>query len=155
MLLINGRSNASRAAYLTRSRSRRGSDAPGRNPSTRGAVRSSRHMRMSCVLLRPPWMISVRGMALVLGHVVSLLGVWRVLRVGRAGCGNGRIYRNLTVRLHMRRVMMAILLPIVQRHGRTCCLCHTCCARVAVVMLLWMCVLLLSGQVSWIHRTRG
>lgn len=130
------------AAYLASSRSCSGPYTTRRDTCTRGAVRSSRHVRMSCVLLRPSGMVSLRRMALVMGHVVSLLGVRRVGRIGRAGCSNGRIYRYLTVRLHVWWVMMVILLAIMQRHGRTCCLCHTCCARVAIMLLL-VCVSLL------------
>ena len=49
---------------------------------------------------------------------------------------------------------MVILLSIVQGHGRTCCLSHTCCARVAVVLLLLVSVLL-SRQIIRIQvRTR-
>lgn len=113
-------------------------------------------MRMAGVLLRPAWMIAVGRVSLVLGHVVSLLCVWGIGRIGRTGRGNRRIYRYLCVRLHVWWVMMVILLPIVQRHGRTCCLCHTRCGRVAVMMLLLVMCVLLSGQVLRVQigRTR-
>lgn len=127
----------------------------GGDSASRRAVRSTRHpMRMPCVLLRPR-LISMGRVTLVLSHVVAVLGVGRVWRIGGTGGGYGGIYRYFGVRFHMwRRVMMVILLSIVQGHGRTCCLSHTCSTRVAIMLLL-MCVLL-SRQVLWIQigRTR-
>lgn len=103
-------------------------------------------MRMPGVLLGPAVM-AVRWVTWVLGHVVSLLGVRGILWIRGTRRGYGWIYRYLGVRLHMRRVMMVILLSIVQGHGRTCCLSHTCCVRVAVVLLLVLVSVLLSRQI--------
>ena len=111
-------------------------------------------MWVSSVLLRWP-MITWRGLALVVGHVVALRSVGRVRAAGvtRTRRGYGWIYRDLGVRLHIGCIMMVILLSILQGHGRTWCLCHT--SRTGVTILLLR-VLLLARQVfRWkIGRTR-
>ena len=90
---------------------------------------------MSGILLRP-MLVAWRRVTLVLGHLVSLLGVWGVRRIRWTRSGYGRIYRYLGVRLYMWCGMMVILVSILQGHGRTCCLSHTdcigvpCCLRV-------------------------
>ena len=87
-------------------------------------------MRVSGVLLRPV-RIARRRMALILGHVVVLRCIGRVGRVGRTRGGYRRIYGDVRVRLDVRGVVMVILMPIWQGHGRTCCLCHTSCVGVS------------------------
>lgn len=92
-------------------------------------VRSWQPMLMLPVLMCPfrtrihlRW----RGMSLVLSHLVALRVVRRVRgRVGGAGRSNRRIYRNLRVRLHLRRIAMVILLSTFEGVRRTCSLSHT------------------------------
>ena len=105
-------------------------------------------MRVSCVLLWPA-MIALRRMALVLRHIVPLLSVRGIGWVGRTRRGNGGIYRYLGVRLHVWRVMMVILVSILQGHGRTCCLSHTCSTSVTMLLLLLLLLLgvMLSRQI--------
>jgi hypothetical protein len=113
-------------AYLTGTRprggdrSRRGHGGPG--GIAIGPVGQA--MRVSGVLLRPMWIARGR-MALILGHVVVLRRVRRVRWVGRTRRGDGWIYGYVGVRLDVRCGMMVILMPILQGHGRTCCLSHT------------------------------
>ena len=92
-------------------------------------------MLMLTISMRPFWTrIHLRRrrrrVALVLRHLMTLRLIGRVGRgVGRAGGRDGGIYRNAGVRLHVRVVAMAIVLPIMMEgggHGRTCCLSHTC-----------------------------
>ena len=117
-----------------RSRSRCG------HGGSRRAVRPVGHaMGMSCVLLWPV-RIALRGVALILRHVVILRCIRRVRWVGRTRSGGYRgIYGYFRVRLDVRGVMMVILMPILQGHGRTCCLCHTSCVGVCRML---RCVLL-------------
>ena len=105
---------------------------------------------VSSVLLRPVWRIARRRVTLVL-HVVVLLGVGRVRWVGRARRGYGWIYRYLGVRLYMWRIMMVILVSILQGHGRTCCLSHTSCTGVTVLLSVMLTRQVLRVQVG---RTR-
>ena len=110
-------------------------------------------MGMSSVLLRPVWWIARRLMALVL-HVVVLLGVRRVRRVGRARRGYGWIYRYLGVRFYMWRIMMVILVSILQGHGRTCCLSHTSRTGVTVLLSVVLTRQVLRVQVGRTRRRR-
>lgn len=119
-----------RATNLARTWSGGGSCAGGRNCRARRAIRAvGQSMRMSSVLLRP-MLVARWRVTLVLRHIVTLLGVWRVRRIRRTRSGYGRIYRYLGVRLYMWCVMMVILVSILQGHGRTCCLSHTDCSGV-------------------------
>lgn len=105
-------------------------------------------MGMSSILLWP--VLIARGrVTLILRHFVTLLRVRRVRRVGRTRGGYGGIYRYVGVRLYMWCVMMVILVSILQGHGRTCCLSHTDCTGVS----LMLCVLL-SRDIRSIHRGR-
>lgn len=106
-------------------------------------------MGMSSVLLRP--VLIARGrVTLVLRHFVTLLRIRRVRRVGGTRRGYGGIYRYVGVRLYMWCIMMVILVSILQGHGRTCCLSHTDCTGVSLLL----CVLLLSRDIRSIHRGR-
>lgn len=108
-------------------------------------------MGMSSILLRPV-VIARRRMTLVLRHFVTLLRIVRVRRVGGTRRGYGGIYRYVGVRLYMWCIMMVILVSILQGHGRTCCLSHTDCTGVSLLL----CVFLLSRDIRSIHlgRTR-
>lgn len=106
-------------------------------------------MLMLSISMRPVWTrihLRRRGVALILGHVMALGLVGRVgRRIVGAGCRDRGIYRNVGVRLDVRLRVMAILLPIVEGHGRTCCLSHTC--RAAGLGVRRVMVLRLTGQV--------
>ena len=94
------------------------------------------------VPLARPVTVTLRGMARVLSHLVALRRVRRVRAwERRARLGDGGIYRDVGVRLDAWSVMMVMVMAILQRHGRTCSLRHTCC-RVAVLS-----VVLLTRQV--------
>lgn len=105
-------------------------------------------MGVSSILLRPV-LIAWGRVTLILRHFVTLLRVRRVRRVGGTRRGYGGIYRYVGVRLYMWCIMMVILVSILQGHGRTCCLSHTDCTGVS----LMLCVLL-SRDIRRIHRGR-
>ena len=113
-----------------------------RHARPRRTVRPTRHARMMTVSLPGPVTVTLRGMTGVLSHFVALGGVWRVrARERRTRLSDGWIYRYVGVRLDAWSVMMVMVMAILQRHGRTCSLRHTCC-RVAILS-----VVLLSRQV--------
>lgn len=123
-----------RSTDLARTGSSRGSRARSGHGRSGRAVRSIRQsMRMSSILLRP-MLVAWRRVTLVLRHIVTLLGVGRVRRIRRTRSGYGRIYRYLGVRLYMWCVMMVILVSILQGQGRTCCLSHTDCTGVPLLL---------------------
>ncbi len=108
---------------------------------------------MSGVLLRPVRWIARGPVALVL-HVVVLLGVRRVRWVGRTRRGYGWIYRYLGVRFYMWRIMMVIRVSILQGHGRTCCLSHTSCTGVTVLLSVVLTRQVFRVQVGRTRRRR-
>lgn len=129
-------------------RSRRGHGGP---RGTVGPVGQA--MGVSGVLLRP--MRIARGrMALILRHVVVLRGIRRIGRVGRTRGGYRRIYGYFRVRLDVRCVVMVILMPILQGHGRTCCLCHTSCVGVRGLRCVLLTREVFRGQVGRTRRGR-
>jgi hypothetical protein len=91
-------------------------------------------------------------MTLILGHVVVLRRIRRIGRVGRARGSYRRIYGDVGVRLDVRGVMMVILMPILQGHGRTCCLCHTSCIGVRGRRGVLLPGDVFRGQVAWTRR---
>ena len=105
-------------------------------------------MRVLSVLRSPvgPTVHLRRRMTLVLCHVVARRRVGRVV-AGEGGTGRGDrgIYRYVRVRFHVWSVVMVMLVSILQRHGRTCCLSHISCAGARMVLM--MRVLLLTRQV--------
>ena len=117
-----------RETNLTRTRwSSRRRRSTSRHTSPGRAVGSSWHsMRMTISLARPV-SIALWRVARVLRHVMTLRSV-RGVRAGIGGTrgGDGGIYRYVGVRLDVWSVMMVMVMPILQRHGRTCSLRHTC-----------------------------
>lgn len=135
-----------RATHLTRTWSGTGWGSLGRGSCSRRAVGSPGHsMWMASVLLGPVLGISRRWMTLVVIHVVGR--VWRIGWVGRTWRSNVRIYRYIRVRLNVWRMMMVIRVSILQGHRRTCCLSHTSCIGVTVLLLS----VVLTRDVFWIQ----
>ena len=139
-----------RETYLSRTRScagrSTGSAIAGR------AVRSTRHaVGVSGVLLGPVLRVARGRVPLVVVHLVRLGRVRRVGRIGWARCRDVRIYRHFGVRLDALIVMMVVLFSIVQGHGRTCCLCHTCGIGVTLVLV---CVVLTRDVVTSVYPGR-
>ena len=146
--------------YLTRARPCGRSRGGGTNRCGRRAVGSWQTVLVLRIPMRPVWtrihLRRRRGVALVLGHVMALRLVGRVRRrIGGARGRNRGIYRNnARVRLYVRVIAMAILVPIIEGvYGRTCCLSHTCrTSRLGVRRVM---VLRRTGQVFGIRRARS
>ena len=149
--------------YLARARPCGRSRGGGTNRCGRRAVGSRKTVLMLRIAMRPfrtrihLWRRRRRRVALILSsHVVALGRVRRVRRrIGWAGGRNRGIYRNVSVRLHVRLIAMAIWMPIAQRvHGRTCCLSHTW--RTSGLRVRRVVVLRRAGQVLRVSgRARG
>ena len=135
-----------RATHLTRTRSGTGWGSLGRSSCPRRTIWTPGHpMRMASVLLRPVLRVSRGWVTLVMIHVVRR--IWRVGWVGRTRRSNVWIYRYIRVRLNVWRMMMVIRISILQGHRRTCCLSHTSCIGVIVLLLSVM----LTRDVFWIQ----
>ena len=124
--------------YLARTwRASRRLGATGRHARARRTVRSTGHSRMMTITLPGPVTITLRGVTRVLRHLVALGSVRRI-RAGerRTRLSDGRIYRDVGVRLDAWSVMMVMVMAILQRHGRTCSLRHTCCRVIILSVVL-------------------